>query len=240
MHTGERCTSSSYIYITGAHTLRLAYVCQYCNRRFGVASNCNRHLKICKLAPIGEVDSSSSESDEPSAITSSANQYFPKETLVPAPKSLPSPVKVAARTIAPRPLPNTDGLEHPTPSFATKVPTEAELISSRRDALRTSELEPRPLLSIPQARKRSHNSHSEETWIPASLLHFNFLPFTGCAPLPLPPVRPHIIHDNVHPTENFSLDVDGKTYVWEERDSYDLNVHPTPYHPYVLFLRRHS
>ena len=65
----------------------------------------------------------------------------------------------------------------------------------------------------PRSRKRARRAPTPERWVPDSLRTFDLTPLVKSTPVPLPPVRP------------FS-----DTFNYEERDSFDENASPNPYH----------
>jgi hypothetical protein len=128
------------------------------------------------------------------------------------------------------------------PPLGFFVPTEAELLAARRTGVDSASSKNSVSDSAnPEPKKRTRRAHSPARWIPASLQGLMLDAPAGVAPMPLPPVTPYIVR--VQPSASGAEDVqqynglpttkfkDGKEYVWEERNSFDQNVHPTPYHP---------
>lgn len=203
-----------------------------------MASNLNRHLKTCKLAPEDAPDAPPPAPPSPAAADDAApaekrKKASPTETPGPAhpaparARTPPAPAHPAAReTSVPPPAPLT-----PPP---TRIATEAELITTRRAQLR-AEASPgapaAPPAPAASPKKRAHVQPVQERWIPASLLAFNLGPYLRCAPRPLPPVRPHMAPAPADPALTVTLDAHGAAFVWEERDSFDTDVHASPYHP---------
>ncbi|KAF8508751.1 hypothetical protein JB92DRAFT_571668 [Gautieria morchelliformis] len=136
------------------HTGITPFSCHICGRRFGVQSNCNRHIKRCAIRE----ERFLARRSEFQALQSETNSHFPQ--------------------IQPTTEKKLSGPRSPSPHNVSKPK--------------------RP------RRKRSPSV----TWIPHSLASFTISTTSPPAPLPLPPVRPKVAH--------------------EERDSY-MSHHAQPY-----------
>ena len=186
------------------HTLSLvyvlAYVCETCGRRFGVASNLNRHVRRCLLRPVNL------------ALTTGA--------------SLTTPPAGAGTQDMPATSPRTDVVTH-TPGASSApidfpVPATSQSKGKRARASspsppetsnRSDQQQQQPRTS-PETKqrvaKRRRRAPSPSQWIPFSLLAFDLNPIEShkSTPVPLPPVTPSPV---------------------EERDSWDENVGAAPY-----------
>lgn len=89
-------------------------------------------------------------------------------------------------------------------------------------------------------KKRTRSETNAQSWIPASLAGFD-LSGANCEPaeMPLRPVVPHkekidlSISDIADRLSGLRIthEPDGAYYIYEERNSFAQDVHPTPYHP---------
>ncbi|KAF8907671.1 hypothetical protein CPB84DRAFT_1768509 [Gymnopilus junonius] len=184
------------------HTGEKAFVCDTCGRRFGVASNLNRHVKRCILKPVNTPSpSNKSTSDSPSATTNSPTTSVLVSPLISTMSSHESNVQASTSTLAPRPAKRTR---------APISPSTGPLSSTSAD-------QPAATSSIskakPSSQKRRRRAPSPSQWIPGTLQNFNLLSEDSyrVTSVPLPPVR--------------------RNPPKEERDSWDENVGHTPYHP---------
>jgi hypothetical protein len=140
------------------------------------------------------------------------------------------------------------------PSSPTATTSSSDTNPSRLDVERpptegTVRSAASPVAATTASKKRQRpRNENVAAWVPASLKSFD-LSGANCEPaaMPLPPVKPYTIKvadipGNVDEVaEKLSglrivHEADGP-YVVEERDSFDENVHPTPYHPWVTSLR---
>jgi hypothetical protein len=159
------------------HGHLLAFACETCGRRFGVASNLNRHVRRCILKPVnsGTVASSSgSATESPPSVVS-------------PPKSVQAPASAVEES--------TVGL-NPAKEGVSKVTV------TRKQHKRVRASSPSPYSSRTQVQSRVASKPKEPTtkrrrrapspshWIPLSLLAFNLTPdeFHKSTPVPLPPV----------------------------------------------------
>ncbi|KAF8122453.1 hypothetical protein EV363DRAFT_1404860 [Boletus edulis] len=185
-------------------TLRkVPFVCDTCGRRFGVASNLNRHVKRCILKPVNVANRPPHmpTSSPPSASPSTGSGATPGPSL-----RIPPSTSTNANT----------GI-----SVNTGGDTPSQSIS--RSHKRTREPDPTPPSSPPHSSKpppkRRRRAPSPSHWIPHSLLDFHITPaeHTKPTPVPLPPVSAY---------------KDPSSDEWiEERNSWDDNVAVLPYHP---------
>ncbi|KAH7909757.1 hypothetical protein BJ138DRAFT_1154505 [Hygrophoropsis aurantiaca] len=195
------------------HTGEKAFVCDTCGRRFGVASNLNRHVKRCILKPVNSAH-------QPGQMTPSAASTSSPNESTSAAAADPSKVKPSSPTIATA-----------TADTAPTVPPGKASPQSKNKRSRTSDgsssptsdaAEPKLTASTASsgtASKRRRRAPSPSQWIPTSLLPFNLfsIDFAKSTSVPLPPV---------------SAFKDTTSDEWiEERNSWDENVAPTPYHP---------
>jgi len=165
-----------------------AFVCDTCGRRFGVASNLNRHVKRCVLKPVNSNSPShkSTTSGSPSSLSDSPDTF-----------AMSSPNHTGA-SLGKRS--RTSSVTSPDIS----PPSIARSTGSGNGATTKSKL-PGP--------KRRRRAPSPSQWVPDTLQSFNLLSEESyrVTQVPLPPVRRNLPH--------------------EERDSWDENIHQTPYHP---------
>ncbi|KIK21020.1 hypothetical protein PISMIDRAFT_29985 [Pisolithus microcarpus 441] len=177
------------------HTGVKAFVCETCGRRFGVASNLNRHIKRCVLKPVN-LASRTGQSNNVDGHSSNGSSVESAGTSVPESSTSPAPSQPIKRTREPE---------------ATEA-SEASAHSSTTPPSATDSA-PKP----PTKRRRRAPSPSQ--WVPQSLAHHNILPFEyKGTPVPLPPVSP-------------TRDTLNNEWI-EERNSWDDDTTPSPYHPY--------
>ncbi|KAL7285866.1 hypothetical protein PYCCODRAFT_1457237 [Trametes coccinea BRFM310] len=165
------------------HTGEKAFACESCGRRFGVASNLNRHAKTCRAAAIpGPAGTPGASSSSPVASTS--------QPAVASPTS--SDESTAVVTPAP---PVEHPTETPTPRRSTR----------KRKAPSTEESNTPEMTSDRQSRsrKRARRAPSPVLWIPDSLKAFDLTPLTKGTPVPLPPVRPFQESNQVEERDSF-------------------------------------
>ncbi|KIN97399.1 hypothetical protein M404DRAFT_16752 [Pisolithus tinctorius Marx 270] len=187
------------------HTGVKAFVCETCGRRFGVASNLNRHIKRCVLKPVNLANrasqsnvvdrhpSSNGGSSVESPSTSAGGTNVPESSTSPAP--LQQSIK-RARVLEP---------EAPEAS-------EASTHSSTPSSSAAGTAPPKP------PTKRRRRAPSPSLWVPQSLARYNILPIDyPPTSVPLPPVSP-------------ARDPLSNDWI-EERNSWDEDVAAAPYHP---------
>ncbi|KZT09070.1 uncharacterized protein LAESUDRAFT_757236 [Laetiporus sulphureus 93-53] len=102
------------------------------------------------------------------------------------------------------------------PEDPTTASTEPRRNRKRKPA--TSSEDSTPAASTDRAArpKRIRRAPSPSRWVPDSLRLFDLTPIVKSTPVPLPPVQPA---------------EDSNIQAYEERDSFDENLSPTPYHP---------
>ncbi|KAI0085707.1 hypothetical protein BDY19DRAFT_908914 [Irpex rosettiformis] len=216
-----------------------AHTCEMCNRRFGVASNLNRHRRICphrasaSAATIASASSSVIVTDPTLSSSLASPELSNTNSNPPTPESTS-----ASRRTRTRPPPN----EHQQ--------SEPILASSSSSSLTFDSSSPfspsPPPASQPRRRRRRPQSHP--IWVPDSLRNFDISPYLKSVPVPLPPVHPSSSSSPPSPSPSpfppsrlpashiLSLPPSppppSLPYV-EERDSFaDLsNVTDAPYHP---------
>jgi hypothetical protein len=137
-----------------------AFVCHTCGRRFGVASNLNRHVKRCILKPVNTSNRAIQVASSDSAGTS----------------------KEVATSIPPA--------EVSTTSVCTTAATTPPDLDSRPNKRPREESTPSPTDQPKASAKRRRRAPSPSQWIPTSLLTFNLFPpeSTKSITVPLPPV----------------------------------------------------
>ena len=183
-----------------------AFSCESCGRRFGVASNLNRHAKTCRVAHAASTSSTSgpapassaSESGTPAAAANEARATSASDAGESAPAVANDSAHAASPTSNANPVPRRPPRKRKSDGEDPTVPDP----SSARQ-------QPRP-------RKRARRAPSPERWVPDSLRTFDLTPIAKSTPVPLPPVRPF---------------QDSYNHVLEERDSFDENASANPYHP---------
>ncbi|KAI1789177.1 hypothetical protein LXA43DRAFT_974402 [Ganoderma leucocontextum] len=192
------------------HTGEKAFACESCGRRFGVASNLNRHAKTCRVAHAATTGSGSSAAGNPSRDAGSASPSHSQAVsgTSPAPASspeantgtpAPADVGTSSSVVQRRPARKRKGTDEETPS-PDSAPAAANSAAPE---------------ARPRSRKRARRAPSPALWVPESLRTFDLTPITKGTPVPLPPVRPFQDSQNL-----------------EERDSFDENAAMTPYHPH--------
>lgn len=152
-----------------------AFVCETCGRRFGVASNLNRHVRRCILKPVNTPPSASghesasgsppAHGDSPAIAVPSHAQAGPSDQIYHRRIRVPSPS--SSNT------PPSNGSDH------TRSP--------HRGSARHLDVNEKPK---PVA-KRRRRAPSPSQWIPGSLLSFNLKSedFFKSTSVPMPPVR---------------------------------------------------
>ena len=149
----------------------LAFVCDTCGRRFGVASNLNRHVKRCILKPVNSPSSSYKSSSGSPPANSSSTSSTPSTSTSTPPHESGAP-KRGRRTAAHVVSPPTD--------------TNNASCSSTATSNVASTSTPKP-----PGQKRRRRAPSPSQWIPATLLNFNLHSEDSyrATTVPLPPVR---------------------------------------------------
>ncbi|KAI0638930.1 hypothetical protein C8Q77DRAFT_17864 [Trametes polyzona] len=210
------------------HTGEKAFACESCGRRFGVASNLNRHAKTCRAANPGvSATAPAASSSSPAASTSQAAGASPSTSsdvsaiagIAPVPPASPSSSATASQlTTATASTTTTTTSESAPATVAAPASASAPRRPSRKrkaaasEETNASEMSPERQT---RSRKRARRAPSPSLWVPDSLKAFDLTPLAKGTPVPLPPVRPF--------QENNQL--------VEERDSYDENASANPYHP---------
>jgi hypothetical protein len=152
----------------------LAFVCETCGRRFGVASNLNRHVRRCILKPVNAaVAAVASSSASPS--TSGSRTL---SAMSPNSDTSATTAKVGTAKRG-RALSSTGSTSSSSGSSSSGNPSPLQ--KGGPDGTGT-----RPL-----GQKRRRRAPSPSSWIPWSLRAFNLAceEFYRSTPVPLPPVR---------------------------------------------------
>jgi hypothetical protein len=154
----------------------LAFVCETCGRRFGVASNLNRHVRRCVLRPVNS-QTSAVEGDDPrtgSPNTAKQESHSGTATASSDPANANQTKSKRTRSAATS--------SHPG-SFNQ---SDSQAQSQPRGGPPPVDPKQRP------ATKRRRRAPSPTPWIPFSLLAFDLNPveFHKSTPVPLPPVSP--------------------------------------------------
>jgi len=187
----------------------LAFVCATCGRRFGVASNLNRHVKRCILKPVNSPSSShNSTSGSPPANSPTSSSQLVSSTSTPTPphESNPSVSRTGKRARVPISPPT-----RASPSSCSQSPPNA--VPGQSTSTATSSSSSSTTTPKPPGQKRRRRAPSPSQWIPGTLQNFNLHSEDSyrATTVPLPPVRRNLPR--------------------EERNSWDENVNHAPYHP---------
>ncbi|KAI0762534.1 hypothetical protein C8Q74DRAFT_1371554 [Fomes fomentarius] len=198
------------------HTGEKAFSCEHCGRRFGVASNLNRHNKTCSAKPAAPPQAPSDSgtpvaaTDDPSSSSQTAAATAVADPTLPDASADPASSSPAITTT-------------PTPSVPRRTSRKRKGDGDESSAQDSSENQnpnqnqQNNQQSQSRSRKRARRAPSPERWVPDSLRTFDLTPIQKSTPVPLPPVRPF-------------QDAYNNTY-YEERDSFDENAAANPYHP---------
>ena len=185
-------------------------MCDTCGRRFGVASNLNRHVKRCILKPVNSPSSShKSSSGSPPATSSSPSTSTPTPPHENNVSAVSRRGRRAARVISP----SADNNASCSSSSSTTTPQSAPPNTAITSSVPLSTTTTTTTTPKPPGQKRRRRAPSPSQWIPGTLLNFNLHSEDSyrATTVPLPPVRRNLPR--------------------EERNSWDENVNNTPYHP---------
>lgn len=196
------------------HTGEKAFACDTCGRRFSVQSNLNRHAKKCPSRPVNAASAAAPASTAIASTSAAASAgASPVYAGVASAASAQSAAAPAGAGSSGAPIIQEAGV----PQLATARGRKRKEVPTSDDA---ADQMSQTIIGITPGTaskgKRVRRAPSPSHWIPESLKMFDLAPTAKSTPVPLSPVRP------------FS-DPNGR--VWEERDSYDENVAPAPYHP---------
>ncbi|KAI0367478.1 hypothetical protein BV20DRAFT_555444 [Pilatotrama ljubarskyi] len=174
------------------HTGEKAFACESCGRRFGVASNLNRHAKTCRAANPGTSGTPVASSSSPAASSSQVAGASPTS----------SDASLAAAATAAPPA-DAPAAATPTPRRSTRKRKAPALEESNTPEMTSSDSRQT------RCRKRARRAPSPSLWIPDSLKAFDLTPLSKGTPVPLPPVRPfqennHLIEERDSYDENAS------------------------------------
>ncbi|EED82888.1 predicted protein [Postia placenta Mad-698-R] len=190
------------------------FACDTCGRRFSVQSNLNRHAKKCPSRPVNAASAAAPASTAIASTSAAASAgASPVYAGVASAASAQSAAAPAGAGPSGAPIIQEAGV----PQLATARGRKRKEVPTSDDA--ADQMSQTIIGTTPGTAskgKRVRRAPSPSHWIPESLKMFDLAPTTKSTPVPLSPVRP------------FS-DPNGR--VWEERDSYDENVAPAPYHP---------
>ena len=155
---------------------RSAFVCETCGRRFGVASNLNRHVRRCILKPVNAVTGAgsaggTSSSTSPPASAGGTSSDMSSDHDSSGIKAISSPKRGRA-------LSSTGSTSSSSSSSCNPPPTQ----KSGADGT---------VGQKPAGQKRRRRAPSPSLWVPWSLRAFNLTceEFYRSSPVPLPPVR---------------------------------------------------
>jgi hypothetical protein len=193
-----------------------AFVCNTCGRRFGVASNLNRHVRRCILRPVNSRPSPTTQTSDKLPSDVSGSEAFPV-----SPEAQPScngtTVNTASTTSSPHNAAATIMTAcEPTPTSSSQ--TGKRVHGSSYDNTAVFQEQQPSSTSAPRVKpvaKRRRRAPSPSRWIPYSLLAFDLCPVeaTKATSVPLPPVMP------------------ARDHPFEERNSWDTTFGRRPYHP---------
>jgi len=196
-------------------------VCETCGRRFGVASNLNRHVRRCILRPVNTANA-----PRPTSSDDGSTPQITTPTPVAAVSASLSPAAISAPCQFADPHLSTNGEADSVPAAKRKSKrAQAPSPSQSHASVNSAEHQPEPQSDSPprviqQTFKRRRRAPSPSRWIPFSLLAFDLSPIElqKSTPVPLPPVTP--------------VPASVRTVWSEERDSWDENVGVAPYDRY--------
>lgn len=171
MHTGEKGEfDNRYQRIKGTDIPVLAaFVCETCGRRFGVASNLNRHVRRCILKPVNAAASTTQVSPSTSGSSVTSSDMSPDHHDVPNAKA---------------------GAQKRGRALSSSGSTSSSSSSSSHHSpIHKSGVEGTG--SRTPGQKRRRRAPSPSLWIPWSLRAYNIAceEFHLSTPVPLPPVR---------------------------------------------------
>jgi hypothetical protein len=164
-------------------TIRLAFVCDTCGRRFGVASNLNRHVKHCILKPVNSLSSS----HKSSSGSSPANSHTYPSTFT---QTIPRENNVSAVSGRGR-CAHVISLPTDSASCSLSLSTTAISQSPPNTAITSSVSSSSTTTPKPPGQKRRRRAPSPSQWIPGTLLNFNLHSEDSyrATTVPFPPVR---------------------------------------------------
>ncbi|KAL4064793.1 hypothetical protein V8B97DRAFT_1875755 [Scleroderma yunnanense] len=174
------------------HTGEKAFVCGTCGRRFGVASNLNRHVKRCILKPVNRPNQAN---DNTAYVSTDA---------------VPSAALMSTATSERVPSLSSSPHSPPTTSRSRKRTREPDMPDSSPQAPSTTST-PKP------PTKRRRRAPSPTQWVPQSLVHFA-LPPAECAKstsIPIAPVRAVrdvVTNDWIEERDSWNQNVDMRPY----------------------------
>jgi len=164
------------------HTGEKAFACETCGRRFGVASNLNRHAKRCVLRPVNT---------KPTAGTSA---------------SVSTPSDNAALSDAATSTGQTPALSPAEAEISAEASSETSRSRKRKIAPTSDKGKNAAPADIQRKPKRSRRAPSPCRWIPESLKFFDLTPLSKGTPIPLSPVQPFQGNPHTWPEERDSYD----------------------------------
>ena len=156
----------------------LAFVCDTCGRRFGVASNLNRHVKRCILKPVNTPSPpTKSTSESPSAATESPNTSAALSPVISTMSSQESNASNPPTSSVSRTVKRSRAPGHPIAN--SPVLTDHQTSTSASLKAKASN------------QKRRRRAPSPSQWVPGTLQNFNLLSEDSyrVPAVPLPPVR---------------------------------------------------
>ncbi|KAG6333435.1 hypothetical protein ID866_5656 [Astraeus odoratus] len=230
------------------HTGEKAFVCDTCGRRFGVASNLNRHVKRCVLKPVNLANRANQTSN--SGATSATTTTTTTASATPSTSAMASPAASSSTSSSTSSAPvhahaharglesstspdlsacatarshkrgrETDAFELPAPAASG---TNANMNTDTNTNTNTNtNTDTNTCATAPKpAIKRRRRAPSPMQWVPQSLVHFTISQQGEHTKATAVPLPP------------VSTVRDAMSDGWvEERNSWDEDVAVLPYHP---------
>lgn len=158
-----------------------AFVCDTCGRRFGVASNLNRHVKRCILKPVNVTS--------PSHKSTSGSPSSPVDSPSTSTMSSPNQTHISSAALGKRS--RTSSTTSPPDVSLPINDTSSQLIALAASSSSAS------TKSKVSGQKRRRRAPSPSQWVPETLQNFNLLSEDSyrVTQVPLPPVRRNPPHE---------------------------------------------
>ncbi|KAI0321454.1 hypothetical protein OF83DRAFT_1080923 [Amylostereum chailletii] len=168
VHTGEKRMFFPPSRSPALILLILAYTCEICGHRFGVASNLNRHARKCRLRPVNSRGLPASSSNAASSSDASSEPG-------PSDSTSPAPTLREERSESPETPGPKRGPAHGRTSISTVEAAAGATVGTTR-------------------KRRSRRAPSPVIWVPNSLSRFAIGSVKKACQMPLEPVLP--FHDD--------------------------------------------